>query len=110
MRLAASLPSVSMDPDGLRGAEERGKHVPLFLDVHDGLPAGETAGDVAAAHAADLKIQGQHGVRYETYWIDLRAGKFFCLVEAPSAEAANKVHRESHGLVADQLYEVQQGP
>lgn len=43
-----------------------------------------------------------------TYWVDLRAGKFFCLVEARSAEAANRVHREANGLAADQLYEVQE--
>ena len=36
-------------------------------------------------------------------------GKVFCLVEAPDAEAANTVHREAHGLVADQIFEVQEG-
>ena len=30
----------------------------------------------------------------------------FCLVEAPDAEAANAVHREAHGLVADEIYPV----
>lgn len=110
MRLARITPSVSMKSRRVEGRGGKGEDMPLFLDVHDGLPEGATAGDVAEAHAADLEIQGQHGVRYEKYWVDLRAGKFFCLVEAPSAEAANKVHRESHGLVADHLYEVQEGP
>jgi hypothetical protein len=82
--------------------------LPVFMDVHDSLPEGVTAGDIAQAHAADLRIQDRYGVKYDKYWVDLRAGKFFCLVEAPTAEAANRVHREAHGLVADQLYEVQE--
>ena len=36
-------------------------------------------------------------------------GKVFCLVEAPSADAAATVHREAHGLVADEVFEVQEG-
>ena len=30
-------------------------------------------------------------------------------VEAPDAEAANTVHREAHGLVADEVHEVKEG-
>jgi hypothetical protein len=85
-------------------------HVPWFMDVHDSLPEGSTATHVARAHQADLEIQGRHRVRYERYWLDVKAGKLFCLIEAPSPEAANRVHREAHGLVADQLYEVIGGP
>ena len=81
----------------------------LFIDVHQSLPAGATADDVAGAHAADLEIQGRHGVRYINYWADPTAGKVFCLVEAPTAEAASMVHREAHGLVADEIYPVVQG-
>jgi hypothetical protein len=33
----------------------------------------------------------------------------FCLVEAPEAEAAHTVHREAHGLVAEEIYSVEQG-
>jgi len=33
----------------------------------------------------------------------------FCLVEAPSAAAAQAVHREAHGLIADEIYQVQEG-
>ncbi len=32
----------------------------------------------------------------------------FCLVEAPSADAASTVHREAHGLVADEVFTVQE--
>lgn len=81
----------------------------LFMDVHNKLPDGATAQDVAAAHEADLKTQGQYDVRYLNYWVDERAGKVFCLVDAPDAEAAHTVHREAHGLVADEIYPVSQG-
>jgi hypothetical protein len=48
-------------------------------------------------------------VSYERYWVDEAAGKIFCLVEAPDAEAANAVHRKAHGLVADEIYQVSEG-
>jgi hypothetical protein len=81
----------------------------LFMDVHNKLPDGATAADVAAAHKADLETQDAYGVRYINYWVDESAGKAFCLVEAPDAETAHTVHREAHGLVADEIYPVQQG-
>jgi hypothetical protein len=79
--------------------------MPLYMDVHN-IEGGLSASDVAKAHAADLEIQDQHGVDYKRYWVDEKAGKIFCLVEAPNPEAANEVHRESHGLVADEIFEV----
>ena len=79
--------------------------MPLFMDVHD-MDGGVSAGDVAKAHQADLDTQGKYGVEYKRYWVDEKAGKIFCLVEAPDAEAANTVHREAHGLVAQQIFEV----
>ena len=79
--------------------------MPLFMDVHN-IEGGVTAEDVAKAHQADVEKQGEHGVEYKRYWVDEKAGKIFCLVEAPDAEAANTVHREAHGLVADDIYEV----
>ena len=83
--------------------------MPLFMDVHEALPDGATAADVAKAHEADLLEQRKHGVQYLKYWVDDKAGKVFCLVEAPDAEAAVRVHREAHGLVADRIFEVQEG-
>ncbi len=79
--------------------------MPLYMDVHN-MEGGVSAADVAGAHEADLKTQGQHGVEYKKYWVDEKQGKIFCLVEAPNADAANTVHREAHGLVADEIYEV----
>src|SRR5581483_6409231 len=107
----------------------------LYMDVHNSLPDGTTAADAAGAHAADLQVQERHGVRYLNYWwtrggarafcwlkppnpatatpfharVDERGGKVFCLVEAPNADAAHAVHREAHGLVADEIYPVLQG-
>ncbi len=82
--------------------------MPLYMDVHT-ITGGVTADDVAKAHMADLNVQGQHDVRYLRYWVDEQHGKVFCLVEAPSAEAATIVHREAHGLTADHVYQVQEG-
>jgi hypothetical protein len=79
--------------------------MPLFMDVHN-LEGSVAAKDVAAAHEADLATQGEHGVNYLKYWVDEEAGKIFCLVDAPDAEAANTVHRQAHGLVADEIYPI----
>ena len=82
--------------------------MPLYLDVHTtGGPV--SINDVAAAHAADLQSQGRHGVHYLRYWVDETHGKVFCLVDAPDADAAAAVHREAHGLVADEIYAVAEG-
>lgn len=83
--------------------------MPLFMDVHESLPEGATAKDVAGAHEADLAKQDAYGVRYLKYWVDDKNGKVFCLVEAPDAETAARVHREAHGLVADRIFNVQEG-
>jgi hypothetical protein len=81
--------------------------MPLFMDVHN-VP-GVKADDVAKAHEEDLKVQAEHGVDYRQYWVDETNGKIFCLVDAPDAEAANTVHRQAHGLVADEVYPVTEG-
>jgi Protein of unknown function (DUF4242) len=80
----------------------------LFMDVHS-LPGGVAMDDVAKAHRADLATQGAYDVNYLRYWVDESKGQVFCLVEAPHADAANTVHREAHGLVADSIYQVQEG-
>lgn len=77
----------------------------LFMDVHT-IEGGVSATDVAEAHRKDLETQAGYGVSYLRYWVDETAGKIFCLVEADDAEAANAVHREAHGLVADEIYPV----
>lgn len=79
--------------------------MPLFMDAHS-IEGGVSAQDVAAAHQSDLATQAAYGVYYLRYWVDEAAGKIFCLVKAPDAEAANAVHREAHGLVADEIFRV----
>lgn len=83
--------------------------MPLFMDIHESLPEGATAADVAGAHEADQKIQEEYGVNYLRYWLDENNGRVFCLAEAPDAEAAIAVHREAHGLLADKIFEVVEG-
>lgn len=78
--------------------------MPLYMDRHD-LP-GATPTDVAVAHAADVDVQDKYGVRYLSYWFDYERQTAFCLVESPSRDAADAVHRESHGLVANSIIEV----
>lgn len=83
--------------------------MPLFMDVHNSIPEGADARAVADAHDADLRVQGDYDTTYINYWLDLDRGKIFCLVDAPDAETAHTVHREAHGLVADEIHEVIQG-
>jgi hypothetical protein len=82
--------------------------MPLYIDVHT-IEGGVSVDDVAKAHLADLQTESKYDVRYLRYWVDEEGGKVFCLVEAPSADAASTVHREAHGLVAQEVYRVQEG-
>jgi hypothetical protein len=82
--------------------------MPLYMDVHH-LDGEVRLDDVAIAHEADLQAQRRHAVRYLRYWVSEDDAKVFCLVEAPSPEAATAVHREAHGLLADDIYEVREG-
>jgi hypothetical protein len=78
------------------------------MDIHNYIP-GLTKEAIRSAHAKDLETQGRYGVKYLSYWFNDHIGKVFCLIEAPNEEAAIRVHRESHGFVADQIYEVFDG-
>src|SRR5437588_3750075 len=80
--------------------------MPLYMDIHN-LPEGTTAEDVAKAHAKDMETQRKYGVEYHKYWVNETGNKVFCLAHAPNAEAANQVHREAHGMVAEKIIEVQ---
>jgi class 3 adenylate cyclase len=80
--------------------------MPVYMDIHE-LPGGVTPEEVEKAHAQDLAVQEKYGVEFRKYWVNEAAGKIFCFVDAPSAEAANCVHREAHGLVAGNIIEVQ---
>ena len=82
--------------------------MPLYMDTHHHID-DLTAQAVEGAHKRDTEVQDKHGVRYLRYWFNEDTGTVFCLVEAPSKEAAAAVHREAHGLVADEIVEVQEG-
>ena len=82
--------------------------MPLYMDTHNKVE-GLTAEAVAGAHQRDLEVQEKHGVKYHKYWYDTASGRVYCLVEAPSKEAAIAVHREAHGLLADDIVEVREG-
>ena len=82
--------------------------MPTYLDTHKHIP-GLTAAALADAHAQDVKVGKNYDVRYLRYWFDEATGRVYCLVEAPSPELAAQVHREAHGLVADELVAVEEG-
>ena len=82
--------------------------MPMYMDIHKGVE-GLTVEAVAGAHKMDLEVQEKFGVKYLNYWYNKEEGTIFCLTEAPSKEAANAVHRESHGMVADEIIEVKEG-
>lgn len=82
--------------------------MPLFLDMHN-IDGGVAIEAVREAHLADLRTQEPHGVHYLRYWVDEVTGKVFCLVDAPDADAAARVHREAHGLVAQDIFPVIEG-
>jgi class 3 adenylate cyclase len=78
--------------------------MPLYMDIHT--IDGVTPEALAKAHAADVEAQAAHGVNYIKYWINEHRCKAFCLVHAPTPEAAMAVHREAHGFVAEKIIEV----
>jgi len=80
--------------------------MPTYMDIHE-IPGGITADEVAKAHAHDAAVEDKYGVHYHKYWVNERAGKIFCLCEAPNAEAAMQVHREAHGQVAEKIIQVE---
>ena len=82
--------------------------MPLYLDVHRKIE-GLTSEGIRDAHRRDLAVQEKHGVKYLRYWYDTVSGRVYCLVEAPNKEAAEAVHLEAHGLVADEINEVAEG-
>jgi len=80
----------------------------LYMDIHRNVD-GLTAEAVTGAHQKDLEIQEKYGVNYLKYWYDEESGTIFCLVDAPSKEAAEKVHIEAHGLAAAEIIKVTEG-
>ncbi len=82
--------------------------MPRYMDIHKNVK-GVTSEKLADAHRRDLEVQDKYGVKYLKYWYNEDEGTVFCLCEAPNKEAAQAVHREAHGGVADEVIEVKEG-
>ena len=82
--------------------------MPLYMDHHKNIE-GLTTEAVAGAHQRDLETQGKYGTEILRYWFNEEEGEVFCLIDAPDAQSAEAVHREAHGLMADEITEVEEG-
>lgn len=81
--------------------------MPFYMDRHD--LDQTSAADVAAAHLSDLEVQDDYGVRFLSYWFDYQRQAAFCLVDAPSSDLAQQVHKTAHGLTANEIIPVDVG-
>ena len=78
--------------------------MPLYMDRH--YVVGATKAAVADAHEKDLAIQEKYPVRFYTYRFDEPRCTAFCLIESPDRETIQKAHNEAHGLVPNEIIEV----
>lgn len=78
--------------------------MPIYMDRH--YIEGATRHAIAQAHEKDLEIQGKYNVSFLTYWFDEARSTSFCLVSAPDKEAVHKTHAEAHGMVPNEIIEV----
>lgn len=81
--------------------------MPLYMDIHRDIDASFE--DVAEAHQNDVDIQDDYGAEFKEFWFDTDEGTAFCLFEAPDKETGKRVHREAHGLEAEEIHEVRHG-
>jgi hypothetical protein len=82
--------------------------MPLYMEIHRG--TGTTTVDsLREARRKDFEVQGKYGVTYRDCWFSEDPPKAICLFDAPDREAGIKVHRESHGMLADEVIEVKRG-
>jgi class 3 adenylate cyclase len=82
--------------------------MPLYMDIHKGIK-DTTPQELAAAHEQDVATQDSYGVKYLRWWYNQDLGSVYCLVQAPSADAATEVHQAAHGLVADEIIPIEPG-
>jgi hypothetical protein len=74
------------------------------MDVHTQMK-GITSEGLLEAHNADLAIQDDEKVQFKHAWADPESGMVFCLSDAPSADAVQRIH-ERAGHPADNIYGV----
>ena len=78
--------------------------MPLFMDRHE--VSGVGPGEIAQAHLSDLETGPRYGVQFLAYWFDADRGEVFCFANAARAEDLETVHRESHGLIPNEVISV----
>src|SRR5207237_8716007 len=78
--------------------------MPLYMDRH--FVEGATRSAVADAHQKDLAVQEKYKVQFLTYWFDEARCTAFCLIVSPDKETLQKAHNEAHGLVPNEIIEV----
>jgi hypothetical protein len=78
--------------------------MPKFMDVHHGF-VGITAEALREAHEGDLAIQADEGVSFDHAWADPVSGMVFCISEAPSADAVQRIH-ERNGIPPAEIYPI----
>jgi class 3 adenylate cyclase len=78
--------------------------MPVYMDRH--YVEGATRHAVAGAHQKDLALQDKYNVKFLTYWFDEMRCTAFCLIEAPNRDTIERAHDEAHGLVPNEIIEV----
>jgi class 3 adenylate cyclase len=78
--------------------------MPVFMDRH--FVEGATRRALADAHQMDMALQDKYDVKFLTYWFDEKRSTAFCLVEAPNRETIERAHCEAHGMVPNEVLEV----
>ena len=78
--------------------------MPMYMDRH--YVEGATRHAVADAHQKDLALQDKYNVKFLTYWFDEMRCTAFCLIEAPNRETIERAHDDAHGLVPNEIIEV----
>jgi class 3 adenylate cyclase len=79
-------------------------NMPLYMDRH--YVEGATKSAVADAHQKDLAVADKYRVKFLTYWFDEARCTAFCLIDAPDKETLQQAHNEAHGLVPNEIIEV----
>ena len=81
----------------------------FYIDVHHFAPGSVSFEDVAAAHAKDLATEDKYGVQFIQYWVDEKKGDVYCLSSAADTNDIIETHREAHGLLPQEIYQVSDG-
>ncbi len=74
------------------------------MDRHD--LSNADAAEIASAHIKDLSLQAKFGIQFLNYWFDYERQHAFCMVRGPNRDAVEAVHRAAHGMIPNQVIEV----